>query len=305
MLSVLIPIYNQDVRSLVADLALQCQKAGINYQILCFDDASTPKYKKTNRQIETIFGVSYIELSSNIGRSRIRNKLGYNAMYDTLLFLDCDSKIVSKKFIKTYLTHIKHHDVIYGGTIYSQRKPRSKKKILHWKYGQKRERLPFDQRLKQPHLSFRSNNFIIKREVFLDHQFDEKIKGYGHEDTLFAISLREQRIRIHHIKNPVKHGGLEKIDVFLEKVKESVRNLVRLERSGQPIETNLTRLYDQLKKWRLLGLANWWLKNNLNLIARKLHGDNPSIYWLDLLKLHTYIDLQASDKKRAGENTDS
>ena len=299
MLSILIPIYNQDVRPLVADLALQCQKARINYQILCFDDASKPRYKKINRQIETVYGVSYIELSNNMGRSRIRNKLGYNAMYDTLLFLDCDSKIVSKKFVRNYIGLIGQHDVIYGGTIYSQRKPRSKKKILHWKYGQTRERLPFDKRLKQPHLSFRSNNFIIKRNVFLDHPFDEQIVGYGHEDTLFALTLKKHKVGIHHVKNPVRHGGLEKTEDFLIKVRESVVNLFRLEASGHRIETNLTRMYDRLEKWHMTAFLHRRVGANMAFINRQLHKDNPSIYWLDLLKLYLYIEAKDTTKKKS------
>ena len=85
MLSILIPIYNHDVRKLVVALAEQCQKCRIRYQILCFDDGSKERYKKINRQLETIYGVSYLEFEHNMGRARIRNKLGFNAMYDQLL----------------------------------------------------------------------------------------------------------------------------------------------------------------------------------------------------------------------------
>lgn len=297
MLSILIPIYNQDVRQLVVSLAEQCKKCGINYQILCFDDASKPRYRKRNRSVETIFGVSYLEFGKNMGRSRIRNKLGFNAMYDNMIFLDCDSQIVSKKYIKKFINALEDHSVIYGGTIYSKRKPRSRKKQLHWMYGMLRERLPMDKRQTQPYLSFRSNNFLIRRNVFLKHPFDESIEGYGHEDTLFAKRLEKENIPIHHIDNPVQHGGLEPTEEFLSKVRESLSNLVRLEHEGQPIETNLSQAYEKLGKWRLLPLLRLTWKISKRFINRCLFSARPSIYCLDIYKLIHYDDLKRTGPK--------
>lgn len=293
MLSILIPIYNQDVRKLVSTLALQCQKCGIHYQILCFDDASKERFKKINRQIESVYGVSYIEFGQNMGRSRIRNKLGFNAMYDHMLFLDCDSKITAKRYIKNYINVLKGSEVIYGGTIYSKRAPKSVQKKLHWLYGNTRERLPLKSRLKSPYLSFRSNNFIIHRDIFLAHKFDEEIEGYGHEDTLFAQDLKKSGIHVMHIQNPVQHGGLEKTDIFLSKVQESVENLVRLRHAGKQIETSLTDLHSKLSAWSMMWLPLWIWRTFDTQIMKNLNGSKPSIYLLDLYKLkiyHSYLD---------------
>ena len=300
MLSVLIPIYNQDVRKLVSDLALQCQKEGIHYQILCFDDGSKEKYLKINRAIETIYGVSYIEFQENVGRSRIRNKLGFNAMYDHLLFLDCDSKVDTKRYIKNYLNVLKSHDVVYGGTIYSKRAPRSQKKILHWRYGQLRERLPLDKRISSPWQSFRSNNFLIKRDVFLLNQFDEKIVGYGHEDTLFAQHLKANNIQIHHIHNPVRHGGLETVDVFLQKVEESVVNLVKLQSRGIKIETALTTYANKIEALKMTAVFEWFYQQLESVIQVRLRGKKPSMLWLDVYKLNIYIKAIKKADPKAG-----
>ena len=48
MLSILIPEHNYDCTKLVNDLAMQCNKAGIIYEIIVLDDAST-LYKSENR----------------------------------------------------------------------------------------------------------------------------------------------------------------------------------------------------------------------------------------------------------------
>lgn len=269
-------------------LAEQCQKCGINYQILVFDDASKDRYKKINRRAETVFGVSYIEFRENMGRSKIRNKLGFNAMYDHLLFLDCDSKIISKKYIKNYLKVINKAPVIYGGTIYSRRAPKARSKKLHWLYGNKRERLPLHKRKHYPYQSFRSNNFIINRDIFLKHPFDEEITGYGHEDTLFAQDLEKSGHKILHIDNPVRHGGLEKTEKFLKKVEEGVNNLVKLRLRGKQIETSLTRFHSKLDRWGLLSIARFILKVLRGTIQRRLNSSNPSILWLDLYKLDLY-----------------
>ena len=298
MLSVLIPIFNQDVRKLVSDLAIQCQKEGIHYQILCFDDGSKERYLKINRAIETIYGVSYIEFQENVGRSRIRNKLGFNAMYDHLLFLDCDSKIDTKRYIKNYINVLKSHDVIYGGTIYSKRAPRSQKKVLHWRYGQLRERLPLEKRIHSPWQSFRSNNFLIKRDVFLLNKFDEKIVGYGHEDTLFAQELKANKISIHHIHNPVRHGGLETVDVFLNKVEESVVNLVKLQSRGVKIETSLSQYARKLDAWKMTTLFQRLYQALESMVLTRLHGKQPSMIWLDMYKLNIYLDaIKKADPK--------
>lgn len=290
MLSILIPIYNQDVRKLVLGLAHQCQKEGIYYQVLCYDDGSREKYRLINRKLQSVYGVSYLEFSPNMGRSRIRNKLGYNAMYEHMIFLDCDSRVKAKRYIKNYLNVLKDHDVIYGGTVYSQRRPKSKKKILHWKYGQLREKLPMKKRMQAPWSSFRSNNFMIKRSIFLDHMFDERIKGYGHEDTLFAQSLKEAGIRIHHIQNPVQHGGIETTDVFLDKVRESVSNLAKLRHNGIEIDTALTRGYDKLNRLGLLPLVRrFWSLSNSGVMSN-LMGPKPRMLALDLFKLSIYDD---------------
>jgi len=48
MLSILIPVYNFNVTQLVQTLAEQCAATGEAYEIICFDDGSTPEFKAQN-----------------------------------------------------------------------------------------------------------------------------------------------------------------------------------------------------------------------------------------------------------------
>lgn len=107
MLSILIPIFNFDVRPLVSDLHGQCEAAGIGYEILCFDDGSTPEFKQKNKEIWKRPNVIYREMPKNLGRSAIRNALGKAARFEYLLFMDCDSRVVSPDFIQKYLDALK------------------------------------------------------------------------------------------------------------------------------------------------------------------------------------------------------
>ncbi|MFZ1582371.1 MAG: glycosyltransferase [Saprospiraceae bacterium] len=118
MLSIVIPIFNQDIRPLVFTLMKQCNKLNINYQILCFDDCSDQKYKDMNQELAFKINVNYTEMTENLGRSKIRNWLGKAAYFDYILFLDGDSTVKNKDFIKNYINLVQPDQVIYGGRQY-------------------------------------------------------------------------------------------------------------------------------------------------------------------------------------------
>ena len=119
-------------------------------------------------------------------------------------------------FLKNYLA-ISNFDVIYGGRKTPNKTKKSNEK-LRWKYGLKVEDQSFDYRLNNPYLSFRSNNFLIKKSVFKIIKFDESFISYGHEDTLLALELQKRNIKIHQIDNSVYHDGIEENTEFLLKL---------------------------------------------------------------------------------------
>jgi len=293
MLSIAIPIFNQDVRTLAYTLAKQCAKAGISYQILCFDDGSTQKFRDLNRELGSKMHINYTEMPENLGRSRIRNWLGKLAGFEYILFLDGDSAVKSKDFISTYVKNTPTNSVIYGGRVYQTRKP-ARKKVLHWKYGKNRESLSAKNRTKQPYLNFQSNNFLIPAGIFQDLPFDESISGYGYEDLLYAQKLKEKGIEVKHIHNPVLHDGLETNAVFVSKTKKAIENLVLLYKHKSLTETRLTKIYTQLKGRGLLQSAQSLLARFDHKLEANNLSENPSIFYFNLWKLSLFIKLMQS-----------
>lgn len=289
MLSILIPIYNQKVTKLVTELHSQCNKAKIEFEIILFDDFSKASFRDDNRKLSGLFKVSYLEMSENYGRSKIRNMLAKNARYEKLLFLDSDSKIVYKKFIKNYVEAISSSRVIYGGRVYPKKPPKSKSKQLHWKYGTRRESPPAKQRNKRPYLSFQSNNFLIDRELFLRFKFDDGISQYGYEDLVLATNLQNEKIPVFHIDNPIKHAGIEKTEIFLNKQKKSIENLIELRSQNKIMFTRLWRAYEKLKRRKGISLFQKIYAKLEHRINDSLQSQNPSLLSLDLWKLNYLI----------------
>lgn len=229
MISVCIPLYNTDVRALVSSLEKQISKLRPAGELIVIDDASDEGFKRINRNVCERH--NYIELSENVGRARIRNLFVDHARFDHLVFLDCDSLIPSDDFLSRYGIEIQQEvvpDVIVGGRVYSIRKP-SPSCRLRWKYGVKRENKTAEIRNVAPYNAFLSNNFLIKKEILARDPFDERLSGYGHEDTLFSWRLMKNEVSILHIDNPVINGDVEEAPVFLAKTTESIDNLRKIQ----------------------------------------------------------------------------
>ncbi len=224
MISICIPVYNYDVRQLVTTLSRQVAHVDVPCEIVLIDDGSYEEYKKINRSVCN--REIYVELPENVGRSKVRNLFLEYAKYQYLLFLDCDSLIVSDNFLKKYADSFSGDEVnvVCGGRIYPPDKP-SREYLLRWKYGTLRESRTLDQRRSAPARSFMSNNFLIHRKILAKFPFDERITQYGHEDTLLGFVLKKNHINITHISNPVLNGELEINSEYLRKNTESIKNL--------------------------------------------------------------------------------
>ncbi|MEI8202987.1 MAG: glycosyltransferase [Bacteroidota bacterium] len=227
MLSICIPIYNLDVSALISELDEQSKQLNTAVEIALIDDASDAVFKKKNEEV--CKKLKYIELEKNIGRARIRNLFLQYTSFDNLLFIDCDSTIISKDYISMYLEVIKQYDypVICGSSIYDNYRP-ERNKMLRWKYGFEKESKPFEVRSLLPNKSFMTNNFLIKRKVFEKIRFDERITKYGHEDTLFGYELKRRGINIHHMDNPVLNGNIETNSEYLKKTETGIINLIQI-----------------------------------------------------------------------------
>jgi glycosyltransferase involved in cell wall biosynthesis len=264
MLSVCIPVYNYKIGDILLKLNYLCSESGITYELLVVDDCSKDDIKNFNKEAYNNITVNYIELPQNIGRAAIRNYLCKRAQYSNLLFLDCDSLICNDSFISNYLPYLNSGNIVYGGTAYQKNKP-DRNLRLHWIYGQIREIKPVAVRNSFPTRYFKTNNFLIPREVLLKYPFDESIKGYGHEDTLMGINFYQNNIPVIHIENPVLHAGLETNKTFIHKTEEGIKNLVSIYKTNSEKEILkehilLLRTYSRIEAFKLVSLIKYfWL----------------------------------------------
>jgi glycosyltransferase involved in cell wall biosynthesis len=285
MLSILLPVYNFDIRPLVAELHRQCELCGIVYEIICFDDGSSPDYKFVNREVAVFKHLIYKELPKNIGRAAIRNALGWEARYTWLLFMDCDSKVVRHSYIQNYIDNLQSHAVVYGGRCYALKPPAEPALYFHWFYGKNREQINPEERRLSPYHGFMTNNFLITREVFLLILFDETLKQYGHEDTLFGMELSKRQIPILHINNPLEHIGLEPAPVFIKKAEQGLENLYGLWRRGKRIDTRLLSVFVKIEKYHLTMPVRWGFNLFRKFILKQLYSTSPNLKLFDFYKL--------------------
>lgn len=289
MISICIPVYNCDVRKLVHDLDAQARELLIDYEILLIDDESAEDYKEKNKELASLENVRYKELPANIGRSAIRNMLANEAKYRYLIFMDCDAGIYSDKYIYRYAVCCSPDVVCCGGRI-NLPAPAAPEYLLRWKYSINREEIDAATRELNPNDSFLTFNFLIDKEIFNTIHFDETIKGYGHEDTLFGIALKKNDIQIIHIDNPLLHVELDDNITFIEKTENGIRNLIRIQEKFEDREafTNSVRLLkteNKLSSVYLHPFVSLFFKLFGKSLLKNLKGSHPSLLLFDLYKL--------------------
>ena len=226
MISICVPIYNCNVDLLAADLLTQIEALSEKAELILIDDCSDRYFQEHNKHQGDKKNVSYIQLKENIGRAAIRNLFLKHAKYNHLLFLDCDALVVDSNFIQNYLKGIVQNPmaVICGGRVYPQEKV-NRSRRLRWKYGINREQKSAAERRKNPYASFMTNNFIVPKKTLDSIQFDEQLKGYGHEDTLFGFELKKSAIEIKHIENAILNGEIESNADYLRNTVNAIQNL--------------------------------------------------------------------------------
>lgn len=285
MLSILIPIFNFDVREFVKDLSEQAGRISPEVEIICLDDGSEDHFKKLHTTLTNLPHVRYLEVERNLGRSGIRNRLLEVSKFELLLFLDCDGRVVRSDYLERYLEHADAH-VVYGGRTYADKAPVELERYFHWFCGKHKEEVAVADRERAPYKAFMTNNFMVQRKVYEQVRMDEALSGYGHEDTLFAAELKRASFEVRHIDNPIEHIGVEDADVFLEKSRNAIRNLAQLIQRGKVGGgIPLVRYYLLLERWKLTFLFSKLILSRESWIMRNLKGEHPRLLLFDLWKL--------------------
>lgn len=231
-LSILIPVYNSVCTELVEQLFHQAKAiSGLSFEIIVADDGSTERSMiDANRRIEQFDCCRYLVRKVNKGRAAIRNFLAQEASCRWLLFIDCDMTICREDFLCRYL-ECSSEEVIYGGYTVGK----GMESNLRYVYEKDAEpKHTTGERRKNPYRDFHTANFMIRRDLMLNHPFDERFRRYGYEDVLLGKHLRNAHIGIEHIDNPVGFCSFEDNAHFVCKTEEGLRTLYefRLELRG-------------------------------------------------------------------------
>ena len=291
MLSILIPTYNYDCTQLVRDLHGQTELLGVDYEIIVMDDASPqPACKLRNRVINELPHCRYVELESNLGRARIRNRLADEARFEWLLFMDSDAEVVSNSFIADYLKHT-DADVVCGGLCHADTLP-SPEVSLRYAYEKRADKKRTARfRAQHPYGQFITFCFMVHASIFRSIRFDESITEYGHEDTLFGVELERRKANILHIDNPMRQGGIETNEEFVEKTRAALRNLALMEGNLQN-HSSLLRLYGVLHRVRMDRCVARWFARREALLTARLISTKPKLHLYFIYKLGYYCSLK-------------
>lgn len=288
MISICIPIFNFDVNSLVQELVRQMNSVAVSCELVLIDDCSSDDFRNINQKVCEQH--KYILLPENIGRARIRNLFLSHTTFNYLLFLDCDSLVVSPDFLMNYIESIEKESlVVCGGRVYPDARP-DENHLLRWTYGLERECQSAKVRQMNPNKSFMTNNFLIHRSLFQRIPFDETLAGYGHEDTLLGYYLKLNGIEITHIENPVLNGDVEDNALFLLKTEQGVENLCKIAQKldfepGFVNDIDLLKAFVKLKKYKIRPLFNLCFSCWKTFLKSKLIKGNCNMFVLNVYKL--------------------
>jgi len=303
-ISLLIPVCNHDIAVLVNGMKSCLGSTPGFIEILIGDDGSTHENRIKYKSLEEE-GIRVVVSEKNIGRAAIRNKLALEAKGEYLLFIDADAMIpgTAESYVTKWIPAIGTAKVISGGILYHESPPGDPDKILRWKYGRKREQSKASERNKRPNASFSTFNVLIERSIFSKLRFNEELKQYGHEDTLFSYQLKKAGISILHIDNGLMHEGLESNRDFLNKTKLSIENLSKLYDSVTDKKTfsesvRMLRIYDRLQLFKLtLVLAGIFIRYRERMEIR-IDSSNPPLWLFSFYKVCMFCTYREIHRRR-------
>jgi len=281
-LSICIASYGEDLSALLHALDLGRNALSKNWKAEIIVGDQHPETAAEAEQWKTQYGLRYLHHPNGLGRSNNRNTIAKASAGNYLLFLDADALPVRpEQFLKSYCAALIDSKVVVGGTAYQLGRT-----SLRYAIGQRKEAIPANKREGSPHANFSAFNFAIARTTFFKHPFDESLKKYGHEDTLFGQELRYACITIRHIENPAYHLDGDSDTEFLDKTDLAVDNLGALIREGKiDEEVRLFAVYRKLQRTGVLYLIRLLRILFASSIRALLNSGVRSVLLFDFYKL--------------------
>ncbi|WP_419900103.1 glycosyltransferase family 2 protein [Roseomonas sp. USHLN139] len=271
-LSILVPTYDRDIRPLATelldDMAALPDPAAVELLVLIDGNPNlTGQEAVLNLATARDLAAGLAPSPRNLGRAEARNTLARLARGEVVLFLDADGLPDAPGFVARALAAAADPQaVVCGGRTGQRLDPPPRDSLLFHTHSQKREWIPAAERNRDPEGNFLSANFQVGRELFLATPFDESFRGWGWEDTEWA--LRIGRVApMRHIDNSVTHMEYHSDAGWLGRLDRSVENYRRLYRL-HPEAVRRHRIFPLIKalapvsgwalpKWLLLKLALW------------------------------------------------
>lgn len=292
-LSVLIPNYNYVCLPLVRRLQSLLESATIPYEIIVADDGSTDLQTiEANRPIATLTNCQYLIRPKNVGRAVIRNILAQTAQYAFLLYIDSDLTIINDQFIRRYVDCLNESTTVIDGGVSIGGNPEALKENLRYLY-EKAEEPNHTAICRQasPYQHLHTANLLIRKELILQHPFDERFRHYGYEDVLLGKTLRQHQIPITHIDNPLGFHTFESNNDFIVKTEEGLRTLYQFRRDLRGYSRLLT-FVSGIHISLILSLIRLWHRLFQKAERRNLCGSRPSLLVYKLYRLGYFLSLE-------------
>tara|TARA_B100000575_G_C23121018_1_gene648732 strand:+ start:545 stop:1426 length:882 start_codon:yes stop_codon:yes gene_type:complete len=291
MISILIPCYDYNAYPLVSNIEKQALVLNINFEIICIDDGSFSSKNELNQKINSLTNAKFIESRKNAGRVKNRLLLAEKSQYDWLLFIDVDTMPEMQEFLKIYLSNAIKNNLVFGGCKYSETNKGNTS--LRKKYGKNREEINSKIRSKNPYKYISSMNFFGKKTIIINTLAQIETNSYGN-DYVFGSILKKDKVKILHIDNPVIVKGIDSNQVFINKTKDALTNLLNNYKKNK-IRNHSISILKAYTFLNTLFLKNIFLSiTNLikNRLEENLISKNPNLFLFDLYRLRFLCELK-------------
>ena len=206
---------------------------------------------------------------------------------------------VGPKFLERYLALAQRRCVLCGGIVHSDTLP-SPDVSLRYRYEKQCEkRFTAECRNRHPYAQLRSFNLFMPRTIAERFPFNERITGYGYEDTLMGRDMARAHVQVLHIDNPLLNTDLETNPRFLAKTEEALHTLAMLNREMEGY-SSLLHLHQRLYRMGMSGCMRLAYRLWGTLLRRHLTGHHPSVTLFQCYKL-LYLNaiLESRGQKKA------
>ncbi len=289
-LSILIPTYNYNARTLVEELSQLSKAEGIDAEIIVGDDASTIETEWMH-EVERLNNVRVFHSTTNLGRAAIRNRLGEQALGKWLWFIDSDALVPKNFSLKKGIEQGSVAPVICCGLLHPEVNP-NPRATLRYKYERSADKhRSAVERRKHPYRKLSTFSLLINRTLFLQEPFDERCEEYGYEDVLIGMNLAQRHIPIVHIDNPLIHMGIDSNEEFLEKSETAMHTLRKIAHLIPNDGSGISSISKSLSKCHMKWLVKILFKIFKRPIRANLLSSHPSLYLFQFYKLGYYVCL--------------